>query len=313
MVREGIEFEESPASLLPQDSVVAVRKENGGVDSVNFRNWAVRFVEDLKVRASTGKVLLIYDGYRAHLSLHVLERLLNGNVVVYALPAHTSGKTQPLDVVQFAAFKAALNRCVRDTAQTAPDKAWDIFDVCALLREAKVSSFNSKNVMASFRRCGVWPCDSMRLLGVPRPTDDIQSQALCSVEQLVHLLEERRSDLRRRILGDTATILHNGAFDTTNGCVMTSRHVMDLVRKKHFATLRKMEAATRRAETQQMKDICSRALVAAFSKQVRLHRMRRCARLARFPEAQFVAGVRSMVERRAAAKLLSRKRASSCP
>ena len=99
----------------------------------------------------------------------------------------------------------------------------------------------------------------MKLLGVPRPTDDIQSQELCSVEQLLHLLEERRSDLRRRILGDTATILHNGFVDTTNGCVMMSRHVMDLVRKKHVATLRKMEAATRRTETQQMKDIRNRA------------------------------------------------------
>lgn len=82
------------------------------------------------------------------------------------LPAHTSGKTLPLDVVPFAALKSSLNHIVSDTAQTATDKALDIFDVCALLPEAQISSFNSTNSKASLRRCGVWTCDDMMLLGV---------------------------------------------------------------------------------------------------------------------------------------------------
>ena len=195
----------------------------------------------------------------------------------------------------------------------ATDKGWDIFDVFAPLREAYSSSFNSKNIKASFRRCGVRPCGAMKLLGVSRPTNDTQSQELCSVEQLVQLLEDRRSVFRQRIMDDTATILHNGFFDTTNGCVLTARHVTDLARKKHVATLREMEAAARRAETQQVRDTRSRALVAVFSKQVRSDRMRRCAEMAGLPEAQLVAGVRSIVERRAAANLLDRKRAAGCP
>lgn len=122
------------------------------MDSLNFKNWVVRFVNYVKERTTAGKVLLIYGGYRAHLSLDVLEVLLKGNVVVYALPALTSGKTQPLDVVQFAAFKTALNRVVSDTSQTATYKAWDIFDVCALLREAYLQSFTFK---ISLLRLGV--------------------------------------------------------------------------------------------------------------------------------------------------------------
>ena len=72
---------------------MALRLENGGVDTQNFRNWAnklVQFVAELT--ANDRKVLLIYDGNRANLSLEVLEIFANNNIVVYALPAHTSGK-----------------------------------------------------------------------------------------------------------------------------------------------------------------------------------------------------------------------------
>ena len=173
---------------------------------MNFKNWAVRFVEYLKRRKWTGKVVLIHDGYRARLPLDILEIILEGNVVVYALPAHTSGKTQPFNVVQFAAFKAALNRIVSYTTQTATGKAWNLLDVCALLRQANIQSFNPTNITSSFRRCGVWPCGAMKLLSVPRPSHDTQNQKLCSVQQLVQLLEERPSVIWHGILSKTATI-----------------------------------------------------------------------------------------------------------
>lgn len=122
----------------------------------------------------------------------------------------------------------------------------------------------------------------MKLLGVPRPKNDTQSQELCSVEQLVQLLQGRRSVLRERILGDTETILHNGFVDTTNGCDMTARHAMDLVRKKHVTTIHKMEAAARRAEMQQVRDTRIQELIAVLSKQVRTDRMRLVRRLRGF-------------------------------
>ena len=67
-MRDGVEVEETPASLVPQGFVDAVRKEAGEIDYVNFKNCAVRFVDYVKGRTSTGKVSLICDGYRAHLS-----------------------------------------------------------------------------------------------------------------------------------------------------------------------------------------------------------------------------------------------------
>ena len=74
MLRNGKTYIESPESSLPRRSVLATRIEGGGVDSKNFLSWADSFIEFTKdLRAEGWKVLLIYDGYRSHLSLQVLE------------------------------------------------------------------------------------------------------------------------------------------------------------------------------------------------------------------------------------------------
>ena len=76
-----------------------------GVDSDNFLSWAkvfVDYVRDLTVDG--GKVLLTYDGDRAHLSPQVLTLFRENNVIAYALPSHTSGRLQPLDVTVFSSL-----------------------------------------------------------------------------------------------------------------------------------------------------------------------------------------------------------------
>lgn len=99
--------------------MVTVREEIGGVDSGNFYNWACDFVRDIVDLTAYGrKVLLIYDMSSTHMSLRVLELFLPKNVIVYALPAHTSVKTQQLDVVVFSPFKEALNAARRAVWQS---------------------------------------------------------------------------------------------------------------------------------------------------------------------------------------------------
>ena len=44
----------------------------------------------------------MYDGYRSHMSLQVLTTFELGGIFVFALPAHTSGSTQPPDISVFS-------------------------------------------------------------------------------------------------------------------------------------------------------------------------------------------------------------------
>ena len=117
VLRDGKVWMEGLAELLPRHSLVTSREKVGGVDKLNFKEWAYEFIVHVRDLISNGlQVLLIYDAYRSHMSLEVLQLFEDHGVVVYALPAHTSGKTQPLNVVLFSPFKKALNGCLTQTS-----------------------------------------------------------------------------------------------------------------------------------------------------------------------------------------------------
>ena len=124
-----------------------------------------------ELTANDRKVFLICDGYLAHLSLKVLEIFSNNNVVVYALPVHNSGKTQPLDRVQFSSFKNAMNQICSNFGCVPRSSKLDICDFCSIMRETYLESFTVKNIQSSFRLAGIWPLNPQRLLSVARPAD----------------------------------------------------------------------------------------------------------------------------------------------
>ena len=51
---------------------------------------------------------------------------------MYALPAHTNGVTQPLDVSVFAAFKNNLRDLVESLSSHTKDNVYDWFDFMSL-------------------------------------------------------------------------------------------------------------------------------------------------------------------------------------
>eukprot|EP00178_Gracilaria_changii_P018579 TRINITY_DN531_c0_g1_i1.p1 TRINITY_DN531_c0_g1~~TRINITY_DN531_c0_g1_i1.p1 ORF type:complete len:353 (+),score=29.71 TRINITY_DN531_c0_g1_i1:40-1059(+) len=89
VLKNGVAIQEAPTVSLPRNAVIATRCDTGGVDSVNFKAWAQRFVAYVHSLTINGrKVLLVYDAYRAHLSLEVLELFHQNNIIVTHYP-HT--------------------------------------------------------------------------------------------------------------------------------------------------------------------------------------------------------------------------------
>jgi len=84
---------------------------------------------------------------------------------------HTSGKLQPLDVVVFSAFKAALNKAITGVLKADATREFNMFDYSSLLRAAYEKAFTRKNIQQSFRHCGLWPLDPSRILQAPLPKD----------------------------------------------------------------------------------------------------------------------------------------------
>lgn len=107
---DGSTVRESVASVLPAGSLLAAREDKSGINSEIFIQWCSQFVDHIAyLTTNARKVLLLYDGYRSNMPFKALRILSAGNVEADALPAHTSGTTQPLDVSVFSPFKCYIN------------------------------------------------------------------------------------------------------------------------------------------------------------------------------------------------------------
>lgn len=87
------------------------QRENPGLDSAIFLDWARNFLRDTKELRDNGKyIMLVYDGCRCHVQLEALSLFKHSHVVVIGLPAHTSHLLQPLDVSIYGSFKSKLQK-----------------------------------------------------------------------------------------------------------------------------------------------------------------------------------------------------------
>ena len=132
-------------------ALAVTRQENGGIDTTRFMEWGYTFVDYFESLTANGQnVLLIHNGFQAHLSLSILELFERNTTIAYVSPALTSGKTQPLDVVLFSVFKDRLQDAVSSCAAPGSGQLYDVFDLCSMIRRAYEQSFNASNIQASF-------------------------------------------------------------------------------------------------------------------------------------------------------------------
>lgn len=90
------------------------------------------------------------------MSYSALKKFNNAGFIVYALPAHTSGKTQPLDVAAFSCFKADLNRSAALVVETGYEEFHTNFQFCALQLNAFLSSMTPKNIVLYLLVLAFW-------------------------------------------------------------------------------------------------------------------------------------------------------------
>lgn len=208
-------------------------------------------------------MLLIYDGYRSHMTLRVLQHLRDSNVIVYALPAHTSGKTQPCDTGIFGVFKQAMNDAMQKAADADRDEVINLFELCAMFRHACNTALTRVNIMYAFERAGVYPVDRSKLMSVPKPRDDDDVRTLMSVDDMEALFQEKCKNALERILGKTGIVERRGFLDTRRGGLLTTQASIDLVRAKSVEYHAKCAEAARRAEEKE-----ARARVAKIPRHV---------------------------------------------
>ena len=294
VIISGSRVTETLSSYLPRSALVAMEPSSPGVNSSSFFQWAQKFTASIQHIVGGGrKVLLTYDGYRSHMTLKVLEHLRAHGVVVYALPAHTSGKTQPCDTGIFRAFKNEIGKAITDCCMERNTVTLDKYRLCSMLRHAYRCAFTVPVITAAFKLSGVWPVDRKKLITVPRPRDFDDVTTLISAEKMEEMYQKKLLLSRKCILGDERSEVRRGFIDTTRGCVLTSDKALSLVRAHAEKWRNKEEAAAARAARKEHDQ-------AQFIVRAERNRQIERARLASMRVGDFLKQVRPISERRRA-------------
>ncbi len=137
VLADGAVHIETLQSQLPRDSLLYMRKDSGNIDAKSFYQFAVRYCDHVRYITTSGrKFLLIFEAHRCHMTIRALQYFAENNVVVYALPSNTSGKTQPCDRGLFGKFKQDLNFAISNAAAGDITRVIDQFELRAMIRYA---------------------------------------------------------------------------------------------------------------------------------------------------------------------------------
>lgn len=103
--------------------------------------------------------MLTLDGYGAHLSMKAIRNFRDNGIVAVALPAHSSHKTQVLDVSYFFPFKEAVKSAFHTRALQTMSERYarnDIYTLAEIVRGAYHKTLTMENIISGFEATGVW-------------------------------------------------------------------------------------------------------------------------------------------------------------
>ena len=103
-------------------------------------------------------MLLVLDGHSSHTNnLEAIELARESGVIMLSLPAHTTHRTQPLDVAFFRPLKVYYNQAIEKWLRTNAGRSVTVFQVASLLCDAYNQAATVGCANNGFEKCGLWP------------------------------------------------------------------------------------------------------------------------------------------------------------
>jgi hypothetical protein len=96
------------------------------------------------------------------MSIEVIEQTRANDVHLLCLLAHTTHILQPLDVCVFKSFKSQFSKVCTKYIASNPGRVVTTDKLASLVAEAWPMSFTSLNIMAGFKKCGIFPFNRNR-------------------------------------------------------------------------------------------------------------------------------------------------------
>ena len=119
----------------------------------------VKWLQHFAKFKSTGKVLLIFDGAKCHLSPSIVDEADKYEVALFCLPSNTTHELQPMDVAVFTAFEhywdeEILRFCRQRSNRTLSKELFG-----HIFTPVWNKTMNISNIQSGFRKCGIFPFD----------------------------------------------------------------------------------------------------------------------------------------------------------
>ena len=155
--------------------------DKGWTNNFIVAQWFEKcFLPQAKARNSSGKtILLIYDGHQSHETIELCEMVIQHDIQLYHLLAHTLHCLQPLDIGIFG----PLQRAWQNWCTAAMDNTWEGITRQQVVKEymtARTKSFKETTILSTWKKSrilpfnpeiftlkGLWPKHSFVVQGPP--------------------------------------------------------------------------------------------------------------------------------------------------
>ena len=160
-VFEGKHLSQEQVKDLTNGATVSVTK-NGWSNSDVFYLYMTKHFQKYFQGAFAGdeNILVLYDGYKSHISPGIIEWARQRRVMLFVLPAHTSDILQPIEVGCFGALEQSYNSQCQNFIGHNLDKNTTKCDIGKILCLAYKKAFTPTTKKAPFRRIGIYPINS---------------------------------------------------------------------------------------------------------------------------------------------------------
>ena len=140
-------------------------------------------MECLREEVTERPLLLIFDGHLTHISISVLEKAIEENVIIIKLPPHVTDKLQPLDVACFGPLKREWEKTLNNHISAVdPKQTMRKSTFVDKLSEVWHKGLSPENIKSGFHATGIYPVDRSKF-----PTDRIDPRLLKRYNQWVAL------------------------------------------------------------------------------------------------------------------------------
>ena len=129
--------------------------DNGWMTRELFNHW---FTDHFLLYAPQVRpLLLLLDGHSTHYSPEAINIASSNQVILFALPPHTTHIMQPLDRGCFAPLKVAWREGCHKFLCENPGRTVSQYDFCEIFAKAWAKAFTMSNITSSFKVTGVFP------------------------------------------------------------------------------------------------------------------------------------------------------------